>query len=178
MTTTLLTLEGVNTRQANSARGPFTIYEVVAGGVAYRARKDLFDMASTIPVGTQLYAETRQEQKGEWLNHYIDSIVQMAQAGIVAPPQLQAATYQAGYQPSAPPAQNAQTSGWQQPPNPPVPQPQAFTPTDKDRTIWRQTATKVAADLMTPGDSQDDFWSNVDRLIWFYETGQHDFQDV
>lgn len=43
-------------------------------------------------------------------------------------------------------------------------------PTFKDRTIWRQAATKVAAAL--GAGSPLEFWSNVDDLIRFYETGE------
>lgn len=43
-------------------------------------------------------------------------------------------------------------------------------PTFKDRNIWRQTATKVAAHLQ-PG-TELEFWTNVDMLTRFYETGE------
>lgn len=41
-------------------------------------------------------------------------------------------------------------------------------PTYKDRHIWRQTATKVSAQL---GGTSDEFWRNTFDLIEFYETG-------
>lgn len=42
-------------------------------------------------------------------------------------------------------------------------------PTFKDRSIWRQTATKVAAHL---GGTMAEFWENVAVLERFYETGE------
>lgn len=43
-------------------------------------------------------------------------------------------------------------------------------PDFKDRTIWRQTATKVAAHLQA--GTELEFWTNVDMLVKFYETGE------
>jgi hypothetical protein len=154
MTPQLLTVEDVISRQANSARGPFQIYEVQMGGTPYRARKPVYDLALTLR-GQQVYAETRQEQNGQWTNYFVDSLAlaPQGQAQNLAAPQY-------GNQ---------------------VPEPQAYAeapsyvPTGKDVIIWRQTATKVAADLLGPGDSEESFWANVEKLIWFYETGQHGY---
>lgn len=49
--------------------------------------------------------------------------------------------------------------------------PASVSPSDRDRQIWRQTATKVAATLSEGGAGG--FWENVDMLLRFYETGVH-----
>lgn len=41
--------------------------------------------------------------------------------------------------------------------------------TDRDRNIWRQTATKVAASLAPA--TEVEFWANVLMLYSYYETG-------
>jgi len=146
--TQLMTVQDASSRQANSARGPFTIYEVLLDGTQHRARKPIYDLALTLK-GQQVYAETRSENKNGWDNYYVDALMAQPDGG-----QAQVAQTQAEPQP--------------QPTHTPV-------PSEKDRTIWRQTATKVASDLREPGESEQDFWRNVEKLIWFYETGQHPF---
>lgn len=47
-------------------------------------------------------------------------------------------------------------------------QPVQQTATEKDVSIWRQCATKVAATLAA---TPDEFWGNVEQLVAYYETG-------
>ena len=157
MTTQIMTVEDTLTRTANSARGPFQIYEVLMGGTPYRARKPVFDLAQTLR-GQQVYADTRVEQKGEWTNYFVDSLTLPQPGPYQGQPQNSYQPAQQGYQPQPAP----------QPTSPP-------NPTEKDRQIWRQTATKVAAFMRDQGETQQDWWMNVERLVWFYETGQHPF---
>ena len=154
MTPTLMVVEDIRTRTANSARGPFEIYEIQLQGQWHRAKKDLFDSAQMLR-GQTVFAETRNEQRGEWTNYFLDSLVPSS------PATQQPYPAQAGY-----PQQTPVT-----PQGPPV-APAAPVPSEKDRTIWRQTAAKVAAQMLDPGDSQQDFWANVDMLVWFFESGE------
>jgi hypothetical protein len=163
--TQLMMIEDVTQRTANSSRGPFQIYEVQMAGTQYRARKPVYDLALTLR-GQTVYAETRLEKNGQWDNYYVDAIMR--------PPDQQQL-------PNQPQSVN-------QPPQPDVgppvyvaPHPDVeanYVPTGKDRIIWRQTATKVAADLLGPTEGEGIFWSNVEKLMWFYETGQHGGQDI
>ena len=158
--TQLMQIEDVTQRTANSARGPFQIYEVQMAGTQYRARKPVYDLALTLR-GQTVYAETRLERNGQWDNYYVDAIMRPPDSlGLPAEPQQQVAQ---AVQHNQEPQGQAQVQG--------------YIPTDKDRIIWRQTATKVAADLLGPSEGEDAFWANVEKLIWFYETGQHGFMD-
>jgi hypothetical protein len=164
-------IEDVTSRQANSARGPFTIYEVQMAGTQYRARKPVYDLALTLR-GQTVYAETRLEKNGQWDNYYVDAIMR--------PPDQQQLPDQPQQVNQAPQTQTQQqvaqaVQHYQEPQG--QAQVQGYIPTDKDRIIWRQTATKVAADLLGPSDGEDSFWANVEKLMWFYETGQHGFMD-
>lgn len=151
-----MVVEDIRTRTANSARGPFEIYELQLQGQWHRAKKDLWDSAQMLR-GQTVFAETRTEQRGEWTNYFVDSLVPSS------PATQQAVPATAGYPPEQQlPLQTQQAPAPVAPPG----------PTQKDRTIWRQTATKVAAQMLDPGDSQVDFWANVDMLTWFYESGE------
>ena len=166
MTTQIAVIEDVTKRTANSARGPFEIFEVQLMGNPHRARKDVWDIAMTLR-GQSVFADTRTEQRGEWTNYFVDSIVPATQSVPVPMPVEQTTGY-----PLVGTAQpiTAPTSGGTM--NVHVtPQPTGYVVSDKDRIIWRQTATKVAADLRDPSDSDVTFWANVDMLIHFYETG-------
>lgn len=160
MTQQLMVVEDIRTRQANSARGPFEIYEIQLLGEWHRAKKPLWDSAQMLR-GQTVFAETRSEQRGEWKNYYVDTLTPSS------PATQQPYPATAGY-PQYPPQQQIHPP--QAPPAPPAPP--APEPTQKDRTIWRQTAAKVAAQMLDPGDSQLDFWANVDMLVWFFESGE------
>lgn len=124
--------------------GQITLNEVFINGQAYTARKPVFDQASML-VGqiAQLTVRSETNDRG-YTNHYLDGVMQQMQTQPVA-------------QPSQPQI---------------APQVTTNLPTDKDRSIWRQCATKVAAQLLSPSDGEATFWNNVDRLMQFYETGQ------
>lgn len=123
-----------------------TLYEVFVNGQAFVAKKPVFDQASMM-VGqiVQLNTRTETNERG-YTNNYLDSLVQGQQTQ------------------QAPQAQ-------QQPQYHPAPTQPTEQPTTRDRQIWRQTATKVAAHLSS-GEPEHAFWRNVDVLVHFYETGQ------
>lgn len=132
----------------------FTIYEVNANATNYQARKDVFDQAAAL-VGQPVLMEVRTEQKGTFTNHYVDSIAANGPAPV--PVTTSAPVYTAPSTTST--AASFTVTGGASLPAPP----------NRDLTIWRQTATKVAAHLSkTPSE----FWKNVNDLILFYETGQ------
>ena len=159
MTTQIAVIEDVTKRTANSARGPFEIFEVQLMGNPHRARKDVWDIAMTLR-GQSVFADVRSEQRGEWTNYFVDSIVPATQSVPVNPVRRQ------DHLPES-------TAGTTVVPNMQMPQPTGYVVSEKDRIIWRQTATKVAADLYQSGESEQDFWANVDMLIRFYESGQY-----
>jgi hypothetical protein len=147
----IMQIHGFNTRQANGRNGPFTLYEIILNGQPYVARKPLYDQAVQLPAGSVVEADTRTEQNGQWTNYYVDDL-RPQQQGFV--PQ----------QPSGPASSPSQYPVQAQPPAPP-------SPSEKDVTIWRQCATKVAAHLA--GGGAGSFWENVDILMRYYETGEH-----
>ena len=166
MTTQIAVIEDVTKRTANSARGPFEIFEVQLMGNAHRARKDVWDIAMTLR-GQSVFADVRSEQRGEWTNYFVDSIVPATQSTPVQPAQTAAPMPETtSFGPQATTTAGTGSMNVQF-----TPQPTGYVVSDKDRIIWRQTATKVAADLRDPGDSDVTFWANVDMLIHFYETG-------
>jgi hypothetical protein len=156
--------------------GSFTLYEVwIDGQGPFVARKDVYTLAQGL-IGVQVEAVTRTEQKGNFLNHYLDFIQAAQGQGYAA---AQTAVYQ---------AQAAQ----QQPvmPQPQTIMPQPMTPqamtaeavmsaADEHRelSIHRQTAAKVAAAVYAANaasgvpSSALDFWSNIEALVRFFQSG-------
>lgn len=148
--------------------GSFPLYEVwIDGQGPFVARKDVFNQAQGL-LGQRAEAVTRSEQKGEWLNHYLD-FVGPADGSFM--PQQNPAQQ----------AQYAQTQTQQQPG--PASQPttaaqvmQQPNPVE-ERTrlsIERQKATDIAATIanLTGNVSPLIYWENVQTLVRFYATGE------
>jgi hypothetical protein len=148
-------------------------------------KKPLADFARAL-VGQQAQFTTRTEQKprndgnGFYENYYADQIIPLAsvQAAQGAYPPYSNQQQQQP-QPTYQPAQQAQQAQQQQQPVPPAPvqpvqqqvqQQQPWRPTEKDYTIWRQTAAKVAASLAA-GD-QYVFWTLLPELMEFFVLGK------
>src|SRR5215467_10740096 len=103
--------------------GSFPLYEVwIDGQGPFVARKDVYNIAQML-MGFRVEAVTRSEQKGQFLNHYLDFVTQMGSGQQPSTP--------GGYMPN--PAQQAQAHQPQpggtyypptQPPAQPQPQPQ------------------------------------------------------
>jgi len=171
MTQIVGVLTNASDRQVNrrDGQGSFTLHEVwVDGRGPFVARRDVYMLALGL-VNQRVIAQVRSEQKGDFTNHYLDHVT---------------ADWNGANQPQQP---NYQQAMPQQTYNPPSPQPQQqYTPPPsqdeariaqerKDLSIYRQTATKVAATLATVGQTNPnslDFWNNVNDLIRFYQTGQ------
>lgn len=140
----------------------FTLYDVfTAKGHKFTAgRREVATEAQQL-LGQQASLVIRSEQNGQYRNDYLQEV-----HPIVAPP--------ASVPPYIAQAQAAQPNATGQP-TAPTPAPSFPTVADQEAkerarelSIWRQTATKVAAHIAkTPGE----FWANVDDLIRFYATG-------
>lgn len=133
------------------------IYEIqdTEGRVWTTTKKTLASEANRL-VGQPVAIDGRIEQNGNFLNHYLENLMQMTTpSGSFTPPQ-------GAVLPPLPPA--------------PIPTPAPVAPlptpsnghTDKDWAIMRQTAGKVSA-LISQDAGQ--FWSNVDDLVNYFATG-------
>jgi hypothetical protein len=143
----------VTAQQGQHAGKTFTFYDVFDElGGKWQARQDTFNQAMQM-IGQRVVAVVRVEQRGEFTNYYLDS-VELAGA---QPAQQQ------GYQP----AQQAQQA---QPPQTPT-SPPIVAPNERERqsSIHRQTAAKVAAKMSS---TPNEFWENVQTVFRFFETGQ------
>lgn len=139
-----------------------TLNEVQLNGVMYVARKDVFNIAQGL-VGQVVEAVVRSEQKGTYLNHYLDFISPSTGSVATPPPPQQ-----------APPPQYVQEAQLaQQPPQaPPVPVAQVLVQQelfDLNVSIHRQVAAKVSAQICT---NPVDFWASVDAVFHYFQTGQ------
>lgn len=146
-------LVGAAPRQVTPRNGnPFILYELFAAdGTTWVTRQDVFNVAQGM-VGQMVEIVGRVEQKGNFTNHYAD-IVQLAGQTLAQPVQAQNPALQAQQ------AAVAQGRVVHQP---------KWQPTENDRTIYRQTAGKVAAELST---TADEFWANVVEIARYFETG-------
>lgn len=114
-------------------------------------------------VGQPAEIHYQAKRNGEFTNYYLNQIlpppsnpVERAQRAAEAPPLLSQA---AGLSQPSQPSQGLTTP--------------SSGINDKDRSIHRQTAAKVAATLFAaqPSDAPT-FWENVQRLTEYFDTGQ------
>jgi hypothetical protein len=132
----------------------FTLYELFAAdGTTWVAKADVFNIAQTM-VGQQVEIVGRVEQKGNFTNYYAD-LVQLAGAPQATHMQAMQAVQQA--------QQSAVAAGRVQQALP------GSYPTEKDHSITRQTAGKVAAQISS---TPQEFWQNVQDLARYFDTGQ------
>lgn len=148
------TIESVYSKVVNrkSDGRAITIFEITdSNGTKWTtSRKDLAGEANRL-LNQRATVQGREEQKGEFLNHYLED-VRAANGSPPAPPQ-------------APPHVQQNSPPPQIPQAPPV---GSWTATEKDFNIMRQTAAKVSAHLShTPAE----FWSNVDDLVDYFAYG-------
>lgn len=124
---------------------PFTLYEIAAGDNVWTTKKQDIALTAHSLVGKTAMIEGSVRQNGKYTNYFINSIMETD-----AP--VTGADVFGG---SDIPTTNGGSSS-------------------RDEQIWRQTATKVAAQL---ADTPTDFWQNVDTLMNFYRTGVHPGQE-
>lgn len=146
------------TRKADGKQ--FRIYEITdAQGTKWTTnRKDIAGEANRL-INKRVEISGRIEEKGVYTNHYLDDLRavdgQQSPVGTRIAQAEPSTTSSSGF-----PGSNVTITGGQITPS---------GPTDRDWSIWRQTATKVAASLST---GATEFWRNVDDLIAFYAHGQ------
>jgi hypothetical protein len=144
--------------------GSFTLYDVFIDGQGpFVARRDVFNQAKSLE-GFRVNAVTRSEQKGNFLNHYLDFV---GPADGSHMPQ-QPAPQQQPAQPHQPTQPGPQQTAAQIMREGETAQEEAER--RKTLSIHRQTATKVAA-VISAG-SPIDFWANVEAIVHYYATGQ------
>lgn len=131
----------------------FTIHKFKdVNGTELVARADVANLVRGM-LNQPLRVTVRSEQKGQWLNHYLDH-AEPAQNGSQG---LTGAVSQAQ-------AAQAVASGqaeWHEVPH--------VVLSEKDKQIHRQVAAKVAAKLST---TSNEFWTNVTDLAFYFDTGQ------
>lgn len=126
------------------------------------------------------------EQNGKWINRYLQRVI-----GEIDPPQAQPVANGGGFAGAQQQVQpdkndffgnqiqtsfginggNGVTSHTEAPETKSeIPQSASYE-NEREKSIHRQCASKVAAMLFVAGDSQVDFFDNVDALVRFYESG-------
>lgn len=160
--TTIVSYEPrVITRQDGSS---FTLHKFKdVNGTELVARSDVANLTRGY-LNQPVKVTVRSEQKGQYMNHYLDHVAPSGQQQYVQ--EMQQPAYVPAQQ-----AQQAQTRPIPPPTPPPPPQQQLPHELDaaKDAAIHRQTAAKVAAALST---TANEFWRNVVDLAFYFDTGQ------
>jgi len=136
--------------QPRDGRPAFTIWEVFDDqGNKWQVRENLYNQALNW-FGQRVVAVTRQEQRGNFTNLFADSM------------ELAGAQPEQAYRP----VQEAQAAQPQAQPQVHYPPPSPWE-LQKQKSIHRQTAAKVAAEL---SQTADEFWSNAYLIYQWFET--------
>jgi hypothetical protein len=145
---------GPRTITPRDGRPSFTVWEVFDDqGNAWRVREELYNQAVQW-FGQRVFATTRTEQRGNFTNLYADSIQLASNAQPVQQAQQAQPQQQAQLHGQVQPQQQGMiVSGWDQ---------------QKQRSIHRQTAAKVAAKLST---TPAEYWENVRLVFEWFENG-------
>lgn len=155
MTQIIGTITDVRSREVNKRDGTtFTLQEVFDDeGTAWVARQDVANIARGF-IGQRVEMVCRTEQNGKYTNRYIDSVLPLNGSA----PTVAAAV--AAAQQTMQAQQEAQVR--REVANPP------YVFDDKDRSIFRQVAAKVSAEI---SDNEAEFWQNCKDLTLYFETG-------
>lgn len=125
---------------------PFLLYEIEdSNGTKWTTKKDDLALTAHALVGKSATIEGSIVENGRFKNYYLNGIWESN--GVPAPETAIVPTVIPDSTPSF-----------------------RDTTDDKDISIWRQVATKVAAQM---SEGPDEFWKNVEILMTFYATGQH-----
>jgi len=162
--TTTLTNAAPRIVNKRDGSGSFTLFELFDHeGTAWVVKQDVYNVAQNW-IGQPVQMTVRVEQNGQWTNRFAD-IVQLAQGQ----PMQQQGPMQSSAMQAVGAAQSAQAqAGRAVQPQQQNYQPEPW-PTQKDRSIHRQTAAKVAAALQPTSASE--FWSNVQDLAAYFDSG-------
>lgn len=145
----------VSTKDGRSS----TIYDVIdGGGIKWSTWKQPVANESNRLIGQEVEMMVREEQNGTFLNRFVDDIRAIGMNGGTT----MAEQPRGGYAPVE------RAMGAQQPSPSALPPIQNAGPTDKDLTIWRQTAAKVSAQMSS---TPQEFWTNIQPLVDYFETG-------
>jgi hypothetical protein len=166
---TVLTEYRPKTVNKKDGSGSFIIHNFIdIQGRELTARQDVANIARGM-LNQPLHVVTREEQKGNFLNVYLDFVgpaqgqQPVQNGGQQAITQAQAAQLQAQgpYYVQQPVQQQPQ-------PIPPPTAPPQQVLSEKDRQIHRQVAAKVAAKIST---TSNEFWRNAVDLAMYFDTG-------
>jgi len=161
METVTAILHNYAPRQLTGRNGLFTLHEIETSAGTYRIRADMVPTVTQL-IGAQVEMVTRVEQKGDFTN-YIADHVSISERQPNATAQIMG-------------AQQAQAQrGQQQPQQSQQVMPRQVTPQEKEISIHRQVAAKVAAKIST---SPDEFWNNINDLFTYFQSGQVPSQAV
>lgn len=164
-------------KQMQNERGAYTLHKFVdINNTEMVARSDVANLVRGY-MNQPLKVTVRSEQKGQWLNHYLDHAEPVANGAAVA----QQAQQQYALQPNTIGGMGQPALNQGSPPPQPVQQPVQQQPQlsqgqlphqmdqAKDQAIHRQVAAKVAAKIST---TSQEFWANVLDLAYYFDTGQ------
>lgn len=139
-------IQGAETKvfDRKDGSGQFTKFMVNLNGEKYQTTENHFHFAQA-NVGAQIIASIKVEQNGQYTNKYLTNVQPLT-------------PHNSGMQ--MPQAVVAQQPAF-------IPQPEMH-PDAKTMMIHRQCAAKVAAHTSS---TPEDFWSNVDDLVHYFNTG-------
>lgn len=140
---------------------PFTIFDIDTTCGRISTSNQQHAQAANGMVGQTAFFDVTAKENGFYTNYYLNAIKQEHETPV------RTEWPQADISYSSPGAGTTSVTAT-------APQPVSFSQpglsgAEKDASIWRQTATKVAA---TIGGSPSDFWANVDDLMVYYATGK------
>lgn len=168
-------IQGVESRDVNRKRDgvKITLYEITTNsGVLTASRRQVAEAAYGL-IGKPAELTIDEVEKNGFTNYYLNKVeapFNGAQTTTIGQQQAQQ-PQKTAFRPPAQPQQHVVETVI--PPQTAIPQAQTgMNGAEKDTSIYRQVATKVAAWLVGPGGSADDFKQNVARLMNFYETGE------
>jgi hypothetical protein len=183
MTPLQTTITGCDTREVTTKDGrKFPLHEVYDHtGQAWVVKRDVWNFAQQLK-NQAVQMQTRVEQNGGFTNYYVDGIVPLgaAPSGGYAHPldnpagvtQQESVALNAGwdpYQGAPPPSSVGARPQPQDAPRGPAP---TSGPDERELSIYRQTAAKVAAWLSTAdAESQFKFWSNLPEIMTWFKRG-------
>ena len=194
-------IQKTDTREVTTKDGrKFPLHEIHdANGQAWVAKRDVWEFAGRL-IGQPVQLMTRTEQNGSFTNYYADAVMPMGgqqqqgnaygAPGAVGQPgyahpldnpagvtRQEAIAMNAGWDPNAAPMPTFTQMPTGAPVVPQAAQPAVPPPwvaTEKDLSIYRQTATKVAAWLaVVQGNEQAEFsfWHILPEIMDYYKKG-------
>jgi hypothetical protein len=153
----------VKTRKSDGKS--FTLFEIsIDGGTKYSTTDRAIGQLAYNLIGKFVSMTFVEKQNGSYTNLYVNDLVAIPIANNEKEILEVLNDHNSSYVSPTP------SNAIPRPAAAPAPTPTPTPANDsREKTIWRQTATKVAAHLST---DYEKFWTHVDELIAFYETGK------